>query len=323
MRAAIAALLALLVGLAALGPARAEGTKGAAEAAFRKGKQLMDAGDTAAACDAFAQSQKLDPQLGTQYNLARCYEQLGMVASAWLNFAEIAAKDTNPQRKADSAKRARALDGRVPRIRLDAPAVPGMIVKQDGVDITVTIGVDTPIDAGRYTITATAPGRAPWSQIVEVSDAGHITITIPPLAPAVAPTTPPEQVEHDLEPPPPAHPGRVRHILGVSVGVAGLGALGASIFFGSQARDHQRSADALCGGAVARCTAGGLDAARAEIATARDRATYGNIAVATGAVLVGVGVVLYLTAPHAERPMTALRPIVAPDQLGLVVDGRW
>ena len=80
------------VALAAARPAaRADDTvdKPAAEAAFLRGKELMKEGYLAEACDAFARSQRLDPQLGTQYNLALCYEQLGRTASAWALYREL------------------------------------------------------------------------------------------------------------------------------------------------------------------------------------------------------------------------------------------
>ncbi|MCE9577037.1 MAG: carboxypeptidase-like regulatory domain-containing protein [Deltaproteobacteria bacterium] len=316
---------ALIAALALAGPAaNAQPAKGAAEAAFQKGKQLMAAGDLDAACAAFAQSAALDPQLGTQYNLGLCYEQAGKIASAWLAFAEVAAKDTNAKRKADSAKRAKALEPRVPRLRLETgDRAPGLVVHLGDTDVTVTLGVDTPVDPGHYTITASAVGRKPWSTTIDVAPGGTATITIAPLASGADPARPEGPLEFDNEPPRNPHPGRVRHVLGASVGVAGVAALGASVFFGSQARSHQRDAEQACGGSVAPCDPSGLDAANAAVSAARDRATYANIAAATGAVLVGVGVVLYVTAPRGERPRAAMRPVVAPDQVGVVFDGRF
>ena len=100
-------LLPLVIPLvvAALAPAaRAQSqNKAAAEAAFQKARQLKDAGQVEEACTEFRRSQDLDPQLGTQYNLALCFEELGRLASAWAEYKELAALDTNKKRKADSA----------------------------------------------------------------------------------------------------------------------------------------------------------------------------------------------------------------------------
>jgi Flp pilus assembly protein TadD len=68
--------------------------KAAAEAQFVKAKKLMKDGKTAEACEAFAKSQELDPQLGTRYNLGICYQQLGKTASAWVLFRDVAQIDT-------------------------------------------------------------------------------------------------------------------------------------------------------------------------------------------------------------------------------------
>ena len=62
----------------------------AAEETFNKGRELLKQGKYAAACTEFEQSQKLDPQFGTQYNLAGCYDQIGKLATAWNLYRELA-----------------------------------------------------------------------------------------------------------------------------------------------------------------------------------------------------------------------------------------
>src|SRR5262245_40239679 len=46
-----------------------------AEAAFDKGRALLQQGRVAEACLELEESQRLDPGLGTQLNLADCYER--------------------------------------------------------------------------------------------------------------------------------------------------------------------------------------------------------------------------------------------------------
>src|SRR5687768_2981870 len=48
----------------------------AAEALFRQGRQAADAGDHAKACEKFKESNRLDPALGTVFNIADCEEKL-------------------------------------------------------------------------------------------------------------------------------------------------------------------------------------------------------------------------------------------------------
>ena len=102
---AVRAVVVVLAALILAGTAHAQSeNKAAAEAAFRQGRDLMSKGDFAAACMAFRSSQTLDPQLGTQYNLGLCYEKAGMLASAWGELTDLAARDTNAKRRKDAAK---------------------------------------------------------------------------------------------------------------------------------------------------------------------------------------------------------------------------
>ena len=55
----------------------------AAEALFTEGRKAFDAGDYRIACARFAESQRLDPAVGTLINLAACNEKLDNLALAW------------------------------------------------------------------------------------------------------------------------------------------------------------------------------------------------------------------------------------------------
>src|ERR1043165_7438851 len=73
--------------LAVAAPAHAQ-SKAQAEVLFRRGVELMDAGKVDEACDAFEDSQKLDPVTSTLLNLAACREKRGQLATAWGLFLE-------------------------------------------------------------------------------------------------------------------------------------------------------------------------------------------------------------------------------------------
>jgi len=189
--------------------AYAQSQKTAAAFAFKKGKELMNAGKVAEACDAFEQSEKLDPQLGTQYNLARCFEQQGRLASAWINYTELAAKDTNAGRRADADKRAQSLEPKLTKMLVRATRAPkGTTVTLDGVDVTMLIGVESPIDAGAHTIVATPPSGAPWSAQIEFAGEGR-TVTVDVPAPGeAAKAKPPVAATAKAEPKPAAPAAR-------------------------------------------------------------------------------------------------------------------
>jgi hypothetical protein len=53
-----------------------------AEALFNEGRQLLSQGRVAEACPRFEASYKVDPGVGTLFNLAACEEQLGHVPRA-------------------------------------------------------------------------------------------------------------------------------------------------------------------------------------------------------------------------------------------------
>ena len=65
--------------------------KAAAQVLFDEGRTLMDAERYGEACPKFAESLRLDAALGTQLNLARCYQLVGKTASAWILYLEAAA----------------------------------------------------------------------------------------------------------------------------------------------------------------------------------------------------------------------------------------
>src|SRR4051794_32728475 len=69
----------------------AESDEAGARALFAEGRKLVDAGNYPAACIKFQDSFRLDPGVGTNFNLADCLERIGRTASAWAHFLDVAA----------------------------------------------------------------------------------------------------------------------------------------------------------------------------------------------------------------------------------------
>ncbi|MGE5180626.1 MAG: tetratricopeptide repeat protein [Acidobacteriota bacterium] len=176
-----------LVALAA--SPRSWAQKAEADAAFQRGRDLMAKGETAKACAEFEASMRFEPEHGTLYNLAICHARLGKLASAWTEFKELAANDTNAARGKDAGKRAAALEPRLTRMHLAIKAPPpGLVITRDGVDVTSLVGADTPVDPGNYTFVAQAPGRTPVTVSVALVGAGTtVDVELPELAAAAAP----------------------------------------------------------------------------------------------------------------------------------------
>ena len=162
-----------------LPPAQPSTATRTAEDTFASGRELMKQGKYAAACAAFEQSQRLDPQFGTQYNLAGCYDKLGKIATAWNLYREIVRRDSNSVRKAKAGELAEALAGRVPRLKLVLSQKPdGVQVVLNGADASALIGAETPVDFGRYTVTATAAGYRAWQKTVAVTEDGAVVVVV-------------------------------------------------------------------------------------------------------------------------------------------------
>jgi hypothetical protein len=312
--------------------------KAAAEAEFLRGKKLLKQGKIAEACDALHKSEQLDPQFGTKYNLAECYEKQGKVASAWSIYRDLAQRDTNAKRKKDSAKRASALESKLTKLLITTRTkTPGLQVTRGDADVTTLLGIEDPIDPGRYHIVASAEGYKPWQSDVEVQPGAGATITvdIPPLE--IDPT----QKKPDLDPKQQTLPGGddddddlipvepsgggTRKIIAYSVAGAGVLAIGAGVFFGVKAKSTWADVEDLCGSDLA-CPED--DFMRGQELT-QDARLQGNLStafVAAGAVAVGAGVYLLLTAPgdeSSDEHAVRLVPQVAGDGVGVLASGSF
>ncbi|WP_437629465.1 hypothetical protein [Sorangium sp. So ce854] len=184
-------LLALAMFLAALvgGGRDAWADTAAAQALFDAARQLMAQGKHADACPKLEESQRLDPGIGTQFNLAVCYEQIGRTASAWSTFLDVAgaAKAAGQlEREKVARQRATALEPRLIRLTITAPegAPADLQVKRDGAVVgRAQWGIPVPVDPGKHTIEASAAGKAPFTKTIELGRAGASeTVAIPPLA---------------------------------------------------------------------------------------------------------------------------------------------
>jgi hypothetical protein len=193
MRVSIA--IVVLLGRAA--SAQPAANKASAEALFVQGRDLAREHRHAEACPKFEASQKLDPALGTELNLADCYEQLGRFASAWGMFRQAADEarrlaDDHAERIA--RERAAALEPRLSRLTIQPPKqrIAGTTMTRNGELVDpATWGTAIPVDAGAHTLHCAAAGRRAWTQELAIQ-VGESRVTAVPelvLDPVLDPAT--------------------------------------------------------------------------------------------------------------------------------------
>jgi hypothetical protein len=317
-RAALVVLATAL--LARTGYAQQPDRKIEAEALFEQAKTLSAQGNYARACPLFAESQRLDPGLGTMLWLADCFESNGQTASAWAQFKEAAgaaALRKDPREKV-AREHAAQLEPRLAKLVVRPPASPiaGLEVRRDGAILTqAEMGLELPVDPGPHSIEAHAPGHKAWSTTVAVPRAAEVVgVDVPALeaSPASGVASVPETPVVSAETKAP--PGRLR-LTGLLVGGAGAVVLGvatalsvdAKLTYDSSNQNGHCHPDNACDqqGLNDRSTAQGLAAA----------ATAGFVVGA--AALVGGGI-LYFVAPRTSSgsPAPAVAVSVSPT-LGL------
>ncbi len=305
----------LVLGLSTFGTlAWADATSGAAaQALFEEGKKLSAAGNFAAACPKFAESQKLDPGAGTLLHLGNCYEKTGRTASAWATYidAASAAKAQGRNDWAENAKtRAGALEPRLSRVTIVVKErVPGLEVRRDEVVLSEgAFGVALPVDPGERTFEATAPGKKKWRGSFTLKEGQKLEVAIPPLAADAAPvagTSAGTSVR-----PPPADASGKEHGGGARTAgyvLAGVGAAGLVVggVTGLLAMNKNSRSKELCPTAGACGNQEGVDANDA----AKSMGTLSTISFIAGGALAATGVVLIVVGgPSAERSASGKAP---------------
>lgn len=296
-----------------------------ADALFREGRALLDAGDAAAACPKFEESQRLDPGLGTLLNLANCYERTGRLASSLAAFrsAEEGARAAGDRtREQEAATRARALESKVSRVTItlapgDRPA--GFAVRRGGATVApLDFGRAVPIDPGPVVIEASAPGHTSYERELAIARSRTVEqVEIPLLSPAAA--VEPDPARPDERPARPDRrtidDGAGRRRLGFIVGGVGVAALAAGVGIGLKANaDYPHD----CADAKPHTCS------PEQVTAANDARALGNIGTIVGGVgvaAIATGAVLYLTAPRARTVEVA--PSIGGGGASVVVRGRF
>jgi hypothetical protein len=304
----------------------------AAEDLFQRGKARMADKDYVHACGLFAESYRIDAAGGTLQNLAVCYEELGLWASAYARFEELRAlSKTGSPPRLDRVQLAdehiAVLVPKLSRVVIVADAQPpGLVVRIDGaVRAPIAWPDGIVIDPGAHVVEAEAPGKRPFTAHVDVGASAvgrRQTVHIPALADAPVAKRPG---------PPEPHPTRA---VGAVVGGVGIAALSVGAVFGWLAFDASSEGKDLCRrstnpGALATdfdaagtcyTGSGAFTAANSKIDDARTDATFANVLVPVGAVALAVGVYLFFRHGSAHEASAAY---VMPSRGGAAFEARF
>ena len=199
------------------------------------------------------------------------------------------------------------------------------MLRDDELVARVNYNQKLPVDPGNRAISARAPGKKPWKQVVRADASATATVNVPalepegggaaappvPAPPVAVPNAPVSQPPAAAAPAPPTTApatapatatGNGQRIAAVVVGVVGLAGIGLGTGLGLSAKSTWNDALTHCaGGAHDRCDAQGTSLGT----DARGKATISTIGFGVGVVgLVGAAV-LYATAPRASKPRDA------------------
>lgn len=302
---------AVLVIVAVLAAAPAFADKAQAVALFDEGIKEMKAGNFEKACAALRRSNELHADSGTRGSLARCYDKLGKVASAWKLWVDLSR--TAPKNlRADAAANAAKLEPRLPKYVVKRSDVPGLSVTIDGAPAG---DAATPIDPGTHTAEASATGYTSWKRDFTAVEGKTEEITVPALKPiVVAPKPDPEPIVEQ-----PAPKSSRKKIGFAMVGVGGALAITGTVF-GVIARGRYNDAKDICGGDIDACDPARLPDAQDKVDSARSAGNISTITMIAGGAALVTGVVLIVTAPK-RRSSVAIVPAVGGDSAGVVISG--
>lgn len=273
-----------------------------ASALFVSARQHMADGDFLAASTEFSESENLDPQVGTAFNLAYCYERMERTATAWSMWVEAAAAAAA---KGQHARQQAALSraGALQASLLHATVTVTPQAARDLVRLSIdrmplmrtAWGLPVALDPGKHELLAAADGYQTWSREFVVALGVEPNLLVPELEPNVTTGRAPLSSRGSS--------------WTVALWAAGATAIGAAVVggaFGIAYQSNRNAANQNC--ARAGCNA----AALAEIAGAKtDGWVADTMFTVAGAALIAGAVTAVFFRP-SRKPVTAWIPGAGP-----------
>jgi hypothetical protein len=131
------------------------------------------------------EAQALDPGIGTQFNIALCYEKLGKLGTAWRHYLavqQLAHASGKAPREENARLKLEELRPRLSVLAFTMEDAAGATLKVDGATVPAGEWASYPVDPGPHRIDVEATARKPWTQTLEApAPGGRLEIKVPAL----------------------------------------------------------------------------------------------------------------------------------------------
>ncbi|HVY31330.1 MAG TPA: hypothetical protein VHB79_32480 [Polyangiaceae bacterium] len=302
---------------------------------FKEGRALASAGKYAEACPKFEASLQLELGIGTQFNLADCWEHIGRTASAqklFLGAAASAKAAGQLDREQVLRERAAALEPRISKLVIEVnDNSPRLTVKRDELPLDQEQwGKAVAVDAGKYEITAKAPGKQPWHRTVEVkAGAPVVSVEVPALEAAEPERAKPEAEPKPAKLPVPSGPAHDRgshptNYRAITLGGFGVIALAAGTVMGLGYKSYNDKAKDICPLNI-NCSQQQISDHDRYVEDARTDRAWMFVGLGVGTLSVAGAAALYLLDKPKSESAASVRaiPAIGRNEVGASVVGRF
>jgi hypothetical protein len=285
-------------------PARAQESAATADVLFNDARAAMAAKKFDVACAKFRESNRLDPAVGTLFNLANCEAQRGQLVTAWTLYRQVLEKLPPDDSRVPIAKaQVQSLDARIPRLKIRArgemPAatvvtVAGLALSPASLDSSLLL------NPGRYAISVASPGRSTQEFSVALAEGDTAEFPVFVGASTSAPALPVASrvaVAHSESARTEDDDRNSRELLaytGIGVGAVGF-TLG--IITGLVGLHQESLGNRSCSDVTRTCNQTGYDANQ----SAKSLATVSTVGFVVGVLAGGAGTYLWLTLPDDKH----------------------
>ncbi|WP_437820679.1 hypothetical protein [Sorangium sp. So ce1078] len=306
-------LLALTCAPAALAQV-SDADRATARSLAVEGQEALERKDFSAALDRFRRADAIIHAPTLLLGVARAQVGLGQWVAAQESYSRIlreGAPDKSPEQFFEALAAAQreldALAPRIPQVLISVRGPDTAAVTIDGEPVPrAAVGVRRPVDPGGHTIRAEAAGFAPVEVKVTLAEGASETVALDlkPVAPPPS-AAPPPPIAPAPDAGPAASSGSSRTVLGIAaLGLGGVGlatgAVGGVLAIGKHRDLAERCPGDLCDPSLQ----GDIDSYHA-------MGTLSTIGFAIGAVGVGAGAFLLLTAPRSpQRAGISITPVI-------------